>query len=125
MERGIGIVVSGLFLAAGVALAAQDKQAGGGGPFGLPALALVKEKCKANEEQAKKLEEIYAAGTTNEADTKKRAKDSQTERKELEKFLGEGRTDVVNKVLELFDEEQDKTFNQLVKEAAPTKKKKK
>ena len=122
MERTWTLAAAALF-AAGLIAAAQDKAAAG--PFGLPLLAAVKEKCKASEEQAKKLDEIFAAGAQNEIDTKKRAKDAQTERKELEKFLAEGRTDVVNKVLELLDEEQDKTFQQLVKEAAPVKKKKK
>jgi hypothetical protein len=124
MER-IGLAACAVLLAAGVLLAAQDKAVGGAGPFGLPVLAAVKEKCKPTEEQAKKLDEIYAAGAQNEVDTKKRAKDSQTDRKDLEKFLAEGRTDVVNKVLEVLDEGQDKTYQQLMKDAVPAKKKKK
>ena len=122
MER-TKILAAAAVLAVGLAAMAQDKAAVG--PFGLPLLASVKEKCKPNEEQGKKLDEIYAAGAQNEIDTKKRAKENQTERKELEKFLGEGRTEIVNKVLELFDDEQDKTFQQLVKDAVPAKKKKK
>jgi hypothetical protein len=132
MERGWRIsmptLVSGLLVAAGAVLLAQEgkqQAAGAGGPFGLPTFAAVKEKCKPNEEQAKKLEVIFAAGTENEAATRKRAKDSGAERADLEKYLGEGRTEVINKTLEVLDDTQDKTFNQLVKDSVPAKKKKK
>jgi hypothetical protein len=95
------------------------------GPFGLPSLAAVKDKCKPSAEQAPKLEAIYAEGVKNEADTRKRAKEQATEKKELDKFLELGKTDVINKVQDLLDDAQDKIFNDLLKAATPDPKKKK
>ena len=105
--------------------AAQDKKDASGGPFGLPLLATVKEKCKTSDEVNTKLEAIYKDAGAKEEETKKTAKDNQTERKDLEKFLGMGKNDAINKIKDVLDKDQQKTFDGLVAAATPDKKKKK
>jgi len=131
MERIMWAVAVTLALAAGAA-AAQDnkgdkkKEAAPAelGPFGLPTLASVKEKCKPTADQAPKLEAVYADATKNEADTRKRAREQATEKKDLDKFLAMGKNDAINKVKDLLDEAQKKIFNSLVVKTTPDPKKK-
>ncbi len=105
--------------------AAQDKKdAPPAGPFGLPLLATVKEKCKTSEDQNTKLEVIYKEATAKEEETKKTAKDNQSDRKDLEKFLAIGKNDTINKIKDVLDKDQWKTFTDLVS-GGDTKKKKK
>lgn len=108
-----------IVLAFGLALAAQDEA-----PFALPPLATVKAKCKPGEEQAPKLEAIYKDAVQSEADIRRRAKESESDRKTTEKFLADGRLQVVLKIKELFSDEQDKIFDSLPA-GEPAKKKKK
>jgi len=128
MER-MKILAVGVLLAAASAMAgAQDKKAppaGAVGPYELPALDVVKDKCKTSAEQNTKLEVIYKDAGAKEAETKKLAKDNGTDRKDLEKFLAMGKIEIVNKVKEVLDDTQDKIFDQLVAAALPDKKKKK
>ena len=126
MER---ISILAVFAAACLAsgLEAQDKKKddkAATGPFELPLLATVKEKCKTNDEQNGKLETIYKDATTKEADTRKTAKDSGSDRKDLDKFLLMGRVETVNKVKDVLDKDQQKTFNDLCTASDPKKKKK-
>lgn len=105
---------------------AQDgKKAAEGAAFGLPALAAVKEKCKPSAEQAPKLETIYADAAKSEADIRRRAKEAESDRKTTEKYLADGRLEVVLKIKELFDAGQDKGFDELVAAAAARDAKKK
>lgn len=108
-------------------VAAQDnkKDAPPAGPFGLPLLATVKEKCKTSEEANGKLDAIYKDATAKEEETKKTAKDNQTERKDLEKFLAMGKNDTINKIREVLDKDQQTTFNGLMSAGGDDKKKKK
>jgi hypothetical protein len=127
MERiRIVAVLAAACLAAGAA-SAQDKKKddkAATGPFELPALATVKEKCKTNDEQNGKLETIYKDATTKESDTRKTAKDSGSDKKDLDRFLLMGKVETVNKIKEVLDKDQQKTFNDLCN-AGDTKKKKK
>lgn len=130
MERTI-IAAALAFVWAAIPAAAQDGKkkkgpAGEAGPFGLPTLSQVKEKCSPSAEQAPKLETAYADAAKNESDIRKRAKEAESDRQSLEKFLTMGRIEVVNKVKEILDDGQDKTYDGLVAaaEAAKTKKKK-
>ena len=133
MERTIIAAALGLMLAAVPATAQDGKKkkapaAGEAGPFGLPTLAVVKAKCAPTAEQAPTLETIYADATKNEADIRRRAKEAESDRQSLEKFLMMGRIEAVNKVKELFSEDQDKTYDGLVvaaDAAAAARKKKK
>jgi hypothetical protein len=128
MERiRIGWVALAVILAAGAAQAQDNKkkkaaEAAPAGPYGLPLLEQVKEKCKVTKEQEPKVAELYAAAAKNEEETKKRAKENQTERKDLEKYLAEGKSDAINKIKAVFDDEQKKTFDQMVSASAPKKK---
>ena len=128
MERmRILVVVAAACLGAGAA-AGQDKKKDekpATGPFELPALATVKEKCKTNDEQNGKLDSIYKDAAGKEEQTRKTAKDQQTDRKDLEKFLSMGKVETINKVKEVLDKDQQKTFDGLVAAATPDKKKKK
>jgi hypothetical protein len=131
MERRF-IATSLALLLVAAAAGAQDVKkkadaAPEAGPFTLPTVASVKEKCKPTEAQAPKLDAIYADAVKSEADIRRRAKEAESDRKTLEKFLADGRLEVVLKVKELFDAQQDKTFDDLVTAAAaagmPKKKK--
>lgn len=131
MERcKILAAVVAVIVAAGAA-GAQDKKKKGEaataavGPYSLPTFDLVKDKCKLTADQAPKVEALYKEAATKEEETKKRAKDNQTDRKDLEKFLDLGKIDVINKMKEVLDDAQDKTFDALVIASAPDKKKKK
>ena len=107
--------------------AAQDnkKDAPPAGPFGLPLLATVKEKCKTSDEVNTKLDAIYKDAAAKEEETKKTAKDNQSDRKDLEKFLALGKNDTINKIKDVLDKDQQKTFNDLTNAGGDTKKKKK
>jgi len=125
MERiRIGMVAMAVMLAAGLAQA-QDKKKPAetpAGPYGLPLLTAVKEKIKLTAEQEPKVTEIYAGAAKNEEETKKRAKENQTDRKDLEKYLAEGKSDAINKIRVVLDDAQKKTFDSLLSAAAPKKK---
>jgi hypothetical protein len=125
MER-IGMVVMSLVLAAGLAQAQDNKKKKTEetpvGPYGLPVLAAVKEKLKLTAEQEPKITEIYTDAGKNEEETKKRAKDNNTDRKDLEKYLGEGKSSTINKVRAVLTDDQKKSFDALVSAAAPKKK---
>ena len=130
MERTIIGAILALVLAAPPAAAqdAKKKKAEAAlpaGPFGLPTLAQVKEKCSPTAEQAPRLETVYADAARNEGDIRKRAKEAESDRQSLEKFLTMGRIEVVNKVKEILDDGQDKAYDGLVAavEAAGRKKK--
>jgi hypothetical protein len=128
MERKklLAAVVAVALAAGGAASQEKKNEAqGAAGPFGLPTFASVKEKCKTSEDQNKKLEPIYTSATQNEADTRRRAKDTGGTRQDLENFLTIGRNETINKIKEVLDDTQDKTFEELLKAAAPDKKKKK
>ena len=111
-----------VILAAVLSLAAQDEKALA--PFALPPLAAVKEKCKPNEEQLPKIELIYKDAVQSEIDIRRRARESESDRKTTEKFIADGRLQVVLKIKELFIDEQDKIFDGLPA-GEPAKKKKK
>ncbi len=127
MERNLIASLALVLMAAGAAAAQDGKKkkaeaAVETGPFSLPTLAAVKEKCKPSEAQAPKLETIYADAAKNEADVRRRAKEAESDRKTLEKFLADGRLEVVLKIKELFDAPQDKAFDDLASAAANKKK---
>lgn len=126
MERiRITMVAAAVLFAAALAQAQDNKKKPAetpAGPYGLPLLAAVKEKVKPTAEQEPKLTEQYAAAAKNEEETKKRAKDNQTDRKDLEKFLSEGRSDAINKIRAILDDGQKKTFDGMVAASAPKKK---
>jgi hypothetical protein len=128
MRSRIWMVVVGVAFAMGVT-AAQEKKAekAAAGPFELPLLASVKEKCKTNDDQNGKLETVYKDAVAKEEQTRKTAKDNQTERKDLEKFLLMGKNDTINRIKEVLDKEQAKAFDGLISAAdgAAEKKKKK
>jgi hypothetical protein len=122
MERkNVVALLMGLCLA-GVAWA-QDK--GGGGPYGLPAFAEVKEKIKLSDEESKKVEEIYAGATKNEQESKQRAKENGTDNKTLQGYLALGRVETINKVKESLDKDKAAAYDKLCLAEQPAKKKKK
>ena len=129
MKTRLELILGSLLLSAALA-AAQDKKddKAAAGPFDLPTLVSVKEKCKTSEEQNGKLEAVYKDAATREEETKKRAKDNGQDRKDLEKFLGLGKIDTINKIKEVLDEGQKKTFEEMMgaanNDAAKKKKKK-
>ena len=113
MER---MILALTILASGVAGAQDGKKkeaAAEAGPFALPTLAAVKDKCKPTAEQAPKLDTIYADAAKSEVDIKRRAKESEADRKTTEKYLADGRLEVVLKIKELFTNDQDKSFDDL------------
>lgn len=114
-------LVLAVWCASGVA---QDKKAGGGGPYGLPTLAEVKDKVKPSEDESKKVEEIYTQAAKNEQDSKQRAKENGTDNKTLQGYLSLGRVETVNKVKEALDKEKAKLFDDLCRSQAPAGKKK-
>jgi len=114
------VAVLGLSLGA----VAQDKKEGGG-PYGLPTLADVKDKIKPSDEEAKKIEEIYATGTKNEGESKSRAKENGTDGKTLQSYLLQGRIETINKVKEVLDKDKAAAYDKLVAGSQPEKKKKK
>lgn len=130
MERKIFASLLAVLLASGAVLAQDTKKkkpeaaAPETGPLSLPTLAAVKEKCKPTEAQGPKLEALYAEATKNEADIRRRAKESESDRKTLEKFLADGRLDMVLKIKEVLDGPQKKTFDDLATAAAASGKKK-
>ena len=111
-------------LAAWMSPGASAQEKGGGGPYGLPTLAEVKDKVKPTEEEAKKVEEIYTAAAKAEAESKARAKENGTDNKTLQGYLTIGRNETVNKVKEALDKEKGKEFDKLCAAAQPAKKKK-
>lgn len=114
------VVALAAWMSSGVS--AQDK--GGGGPYGLPTFAEVKDKVKLTDEEAKKVEEIYTAAAKAETESKARAKENGTDRKTLESYLTAGKNETVNKIKEAIDKEKGKEFDKLCAAAAPAKKKK-
>jgi hypothetical protein len=123
--QGLVAAVLAIGLASGAV--AQDKKgapAAATGPYGLPSLDAVKDKVKPTEDEAKKIEEIYAQGSKNEAETKNRAKESGTDGKTLAGYLSQGKIDVINKVKEVLDKDKSKLFDDLLRASQPDKKKK-
>src|SRR6266545_1780176 len=100
MERKSVVALAMALGLAGMAWAAQDKKDGGGGPYGLPTYADVKDKIKLSDDEAKKVEEIYAGAVKNEAESKQRAKENGTDNKTLQGYLALGRVETINKVKE-------------------------
>ncbi|HEV3026617.1 MAG TPA: hypothetical protein VG457_03550 [Planctomycetota bacterium] len=126
MERkGVVLGLAAALLAIGFSAGAagQDKKAATG-PYGLPALADVKDKVKPTEEEAKKIEEIYATAAKNEAESKARARENGTDGKTLAGYLSQGRIETVNKVKEVLDKDKSKAYDDLVRASQPDKKKK-
>ena len=104
MERkGLVLGMLAAALAAGLSTGsgAQDKKDAGAatGPYGLPSFAAVKDKVKPTDEEAKKIEEVYAQGSKNEAESKNRAKENGTDGKTLAGYLSQGRIETINKVI--------------------------
>jgi len=125
MERKSVVAMAlALGLAAGAAWS-QDKKEGGGGPYGLPTFADVKEKIKPTDDEAKKVEEIYTAATKNEQESKTRAKENGTDFKTLQGYLALGRVETINKVKEALDKEKGQAYDKLCMAEQPAKKKKK
>src|SRR5690349_2276655 len=102
---------------------AQEK--GGEGPYGLPSLAVVKDKVKPTDEELKKIEDIYTAATKSEGDSKKNAKENGTDNKTLQGYLLQGKIETQNKVKEVLDKDKGKLYDDAVKASQPEKKKKK
>jgi hypothetical protein len=121
-------VVLGLLAAVvafGMSSASFAQEKGGEGPYGLPSLAVVKDKVKPTDEEVKKIEEIYAAATKSEGDSKKNAKDNGTDNKTLQGYLLQGKIETQNKVKEVLDKDKGKLYDDAVKASQPEKKKKK
>ena len=98
MLMGFAAVAALAFLGGG-ALAADEEH----GPCGLPTVKTMKERITLTDEQAKKVDEIYA-------DNKKKAKDaekSDDDRKALRK-------EIVTKVKAVLTDEQDKKYDALI-----------
>lgn len=105
---------------------AQDKKdAAAVGPYGLPTLDAVKDKVKPSDEELKKIDEIYATATKNEAESKVRARENGTDRKQQESFALQARNETINKIKEAIDKEKGKLFDDLCRGSVPDKKKKK
>jgi hypothetical protein len=121
MERKSVLAFGAVFALAGMAMA-QAK--GDAGPYGLPTLAAVKDKVKPTDEEAKKIEEIYATAAKNEQESKARAKENGTDRKTLEGYLTIARSETVNKVKEALDKEKGAAYDKLCADQGPQKKKK-
>ena len=129
MRKRLVLGVLSLVVAAGLGSVgfAQDKKgaaAPGTGPYGLPSLEAVKDKVKPTDEEAKKIEEIYAQATKNEAESKQRAKENGTDGKTLAGYLSQGKIETQNKVKEVLDKDKSKLFDDLVRASQPDKKKK-
>ena len=122
MERKsvVGMVVA-LAFSSGVAFAQEA------GPYNLPPLEKVKAQIKPTEDEAKKLADLYAQATKNEAESKARAKENGTDRKTLEGYLSIGKGETINKIKEVLDKEKGAAFDKLVSSQPPpgAKKKKK
>lgn len=118
MERKHVVLGLALVVALATGVAAQDKKkkadADPTGPYGLPTLDAVKKKVQPTEDEAKKIEEVYAAAAKNEAESKARAKENGTDRKTLEGYLSIGRGETINKVKEALDRDKSKLFDELV-----------
>jgi len=125
MERKSVLAFIAAFALAGLVLAQDKKAADAGGPYGLPTLDQVKDKVKPTEEELKKVTEIYAAATKNEAESKARAKENGTDRKTLEGYISIGRSETINKVKEVLDKDKAVLYDKLVAGSQPEKKKKK
>src|SRR5579862_2980564 len=110
MERkGLVLGMLAAALAAGLSTGAgaQDKKDAGAatGPYGLPSFAAVKDKVKPTDDEAKKIEEVYAQGSKNEAES-------------------QNRIETMNKVKEVLDKDKSKLFDDLCRASQPDKKKK-
>lgn len=124
MERKnvvLGLMAAVAVLSLSSFAGAQEK---GGGPYGLPTLAEVKDKVKPTDDEYKKIEEVYAAATKAEAETKQRAKDNQTDGKTLKGYIDQGRIEYINKVKEVLDKDKSKLFDDMLRAQQPAKKKK-
>lgn len=122
-KRVVALVIA-FGVAAWVASGASAQDTKPGGPYGLPLLADVKDKCKTTDEEAKKLDEIYATAAKNETESKARAKESGTDRKAQESFATIAKNETINKIKEALDKEKGKIFDGLCRDMAPAKKKK-
>src|SRR5262249_18103099 len=120
MERKrvvLGLVAMALAACLTSGAAAQDKKKPAAdapaGPYGLPTLDQIKAKVKPTEDEEKKIEEIYATATKNEAESKARAKENGTDNKTLQGYLTIGRNETVNKVKEALDKDKGKAYDEL------------
>jgi hypothetical protein len=126
MERKSVLALVATFALAGMAWAQDKKAAGEAGPYGLPTLAKVKETIKLTDEESKKVDDIYATATKNEAESKTRAKENGTDRKTLEGYMTIGKNETINKVKDALDKDKGAAFDKLVaSQPGPEKKKKK
>jgi hypothetical protein len=116
--------VVALVMALGLAGMAWAQDKGGGGPYGLPTLADVKEKIKLTDDEAKKVEEIYAGAAKSEQESKQRAKENGTDNKTLQGYLSLGRVETINKVKESLDKDKAAAYDKLCLAEQPKKKKK-
>ena len=114
-------VLMALLMVAGVA-GAQDEKKKPGGPVGLPAAADLKEKCGLDDEQVKKLDELYASYKDKTEEAIKKAKESE-DKKAARKDLETLRSEIAGKVVELGkDDDQKKKLTEAT--AKPERKKK-
>jgi len=127
MERRtlwLGAILGG-FLTAGLGAEGRQGDAKAAtGPFALPTLDVVKDKCKTRDDQNKKLEVIYKNAAGKEAETRKNAQEQGIDRKQLENFLSMGKIDTVGKIKDVLDGAQAKTFDALTAASDPGRKKK-
>ena len=116
--------VVALLFVLGIASAAvaQDKAAG---PYGLPTFAAFKDAVKPTDDEAKKVEEIYATAAKNETESKARAKENGTDRKAQEGYATISRNETINKIKEVLDKDKATAFDKLCSASVPDKKKKK
>jgi len=105
-----GIMAAVLAVGFSSAAVAQDKP---GGPYGLPTMDQIKDKVKPTDDEAKKIEEIYATATKNEAESKTRAKENGTDGKTLAGYLLQGKIETQNKVKDVLDKDKSKAYDDL------------
>lgn len=105
-----GLVV--LALAAGTAQAQDgNKKKGKRGPFGAPASAELKEKLGLSDEQVEKIDACYKEAGEKDKELKAKIKDG-GDKKAVGKEIGAARKDLLAKVRECLNEEQQKTFDE-------------
>jgi hypothetical protein len=120
-ENAMVKVLMALVLMAGVATAQDGEKKRAGGMMGLPTAADLKEKCGLDDEQVKKVEELYASYKEKAAEAMKKAKESEDQkaaRKDLQALRGE----IAGKVVEVGKDDDQK--KKLTEATAPPQKNK-